>query len=105
MLTLMTQIQPPSTDTSNGFIPGGTRGKGLLDVSSQLRDAGRETDSQGCAGPAGRIAYPGGRSRCIYVSNQEEGSWTAHPSVTQLPLIREAVGTDYPLLLTAASKW
>ena len=85
---------------SNGFIREETRGKVDWTFLQQLRD--RWTGKlivKGVLAPqdASRIQEAG--ADAIYVSNHGGRQLdSAPPAVTQLPLIREAVGTDYPLL-------
>ena len=85
---------------SNGFIREESRGKVDWTFLQQLRE--RWTGKlivKGVLAPqdASRIQEAG--ADAIYVSNHGGRQLdSAPPAVTQLPLIREAVGTDYPLL-------
>ena len=85
---------------SNGFIREESRGKVDWTFLQQLREHWTgKLIVKGVLAPqdASRIQEAG--ADAIYVSNHGGRQLdSAPPAVTQLPLIREAVGTDYPLL-------
>ena len=90
----------PSGTASNGFIREETRGKVDWKFLQQLRENWMgKLVVKGVLAPQDAVRIKEAGADAIYVSNHGGRQLdSAPPAVSRLPLIREAVGDDYPLL-------
>ena len=86
--------------TSNGFIREETRGKVDWDFLQQLRETWMgKLIVKGVLAPQDAVRIKEAGADAVYVSNHGGRQLdSAPPAISRLPLIREAVGNDYPLL-------
>jgi len=89
-----------SGTASNGFIREETRGKVDWKFLQQLRESWMgKLIVKGVLAPQDAVRIKEAGADAIYVSNHGGRQLdSAPPAVSRLPLIREAVGNDYPLL-------
>ena len=90
----------PSGTASNGFIREETRGKVDWKFLQQLRESWMgKLVVKGVLAPQDAMRIKEAGADAIYVSNHGGRQLdSVPPAVNRLPLIREVVGTDYPLL-------
>ena len=90
----------PSSTASNGFIREETRGKVDWKFLQQLRESWMgKLVVKGVLAPQDAVRIKEAGADAIYVSNHGGRQLdSAPPAVSRLPLIRKAVGSDYPLL-------
>ena len=90
----------PSGTASNGFIREETRGKVDWKFLQQLRESWMgKLIVKGVLAPQDAVRIKEAGADAIYVSNHGGRQLdSAPPAVSRLPLIREALGNDYPLL-------
>jgi len=90
----------PSGTASNGFIREETRGKVDWKFLQQLRERWMgKLVVKGVLAPQDAVRIKEAGADAIYVSNHGGRQLdSAPPAVSRLPLIREALGNDYPLL-------